>query len=227
MKQVLDFSSRLVPELFRAVFTTRHYPYVNPFDRIQLARDNHWPPERLVIPIQKHTAYTEIVTRPGKYEAVDGVITVSPDLVLSIQVADCIPLFIVEPASGLMGLVHAGWRGLVGGIIPHTFTRLKSLAVPLQTVQCFIGPSIRSCCFEIGNEILHHFPAEYHITANGKKTHIDLQRMARDQLIGEGAIEENIALSPACTKCDPLYHSYRRNGKKAGRMIAMLGRIRH
>ncbi len=224
MKPYLDFSSYLAPDSHRAVFTTKHYPYCDSGDRIQLAKENNWPPEKLVIPIQKHTSHTAIVTTPGRYESTDGVFTLSDELVLSIQVADCIPLFFVDPLTGMSGLVHAGWRGIVAGIIPDALAKIVSLSVSPQNVRCVLGPSIQACCFEVGSEILHHFPEQYQLS-DYKKPHIDLQSLVKDQLVQLGCREENVTVMKSCTKCDQTYHSYRRSGKKAGRMIAMLGFI--
>ena len=73
----------------------------------------------------------------------DGLISDSPNVVLAIQVADCLPIFLIAPNVSAIGLVHAGWRGTVAGIAVEAVCKLKEdFDVDPGSLSCFIGPSI-------------------------------------------------------------------------------------
>ena len=91
---------------------------------------------------------------------------------------------------------------------------------------CYIGPAARSCCYEVGEEVAQSFPAEYVIRSDFPKPHLDLQKMNKDILLQHGVQETNIEVADECTICSPeLLHSYRRDGKRSGRMMAVICRV--
>lgn len=220
---VLDFSDRFGAAGVRAVFTTRHFPYDSRQDRTALARTLGLDPDRLVIPGQTHSSHVRIVDSPGIFEDTDGVVTRNPDLVLSIQVADCIPVFLVDRPSGTIGIVHAGWRGIVAGIIPNAVHTMCKIGADPASLQLLMGPSIRQCCFEVRDDVLPLFQDRYIHTAQDNRHFIDLQRLVSDQALGLGIAAVRIIDQNVCTMCHPEeFHSYRRSGKTAGRMLGFL-----
>ncbi len=154
----------------------------------------------------------------------DGVFSANPDLICSVQVADCLPIYFVHKSEVVFGLVHAGWRGLVNGILWKSSKLLMDQGHSTNEFEVLIGPSIKSCCFEVSDDVINQFnPAFVKNTENGKYR-IDLQEMALNQLMSSGFQKDNITVLSDCTSCkEGKYHSYRRNGKKAGRMIGLLG----
>ena len=183
-------------------------------------------PNHIVKPKQVHSAEVKFVYTSGEIAATDALISNSNSIVLSIQVADCIPLFLADPLNSVIGLVHAGWRGVEKNIIPDTINRMVQKSASIEGMIAFIGPSIRQCCFEIGPEVSKKFPIDCLIKGNRDRSFLDLQRVAINHLLGSQVLEKNIFSSEECTKCNPdKYFSYRRSGTKAGRMIGVIGLI--
>ena len=124
----------------------------------------------------------------------------------------------------MFGVVHAGWRGVAKGIVTKTIAELKKHNEDGETNIALIGPSIKQCCFEIGPEVAEQFPDEFLVQVIGDRSYLDLQGVVQNQLVNAGIKSEQIIDLGECTCCQPgKYHSYRREGKKAGRMIAVMG----
>ncbi len=218
-----DCSSFFEDENVRAGITKRHFPYISPDDRPELARLLGLPTERVVIPRQTHTNRVEIVRIPGRLPSVDGIVTNRERLVLSIQVADCVPVFIHDSTNRIIGLIHAGWRGVVDGIIRNSVRSMEELGGDPADWRIVLGPSIQKCCFQIGREIVDRFEAQFVRRKEGE-IFVDLQQLIIRQFVVAGVRETGIISTGQCTKCLAQdYHSYRRDGKQAGRMVAVLG----
>jgi polyphenol oxidase len=164
---------------------------------------------------QIHSARV-LPAHPGHCGEGDALFGDAPDLALSVVTADCVPVLLAGP-NGLAA-VHAGWRGLVGGVIPATLERLGG-AHAVHTA--WIGPTIGSCCYEVGEEVAAQFPAEAVVPGPADRPHLDLIAAARLQLKGV----EEIRTVPVCTRCEPeKLYSYRREGKGVGRNVAFIWR---
>ncbi|HVG09213.1 MAG TPA: polyphenol oxidase family protein [Thermoanaerobaculia bacterium] len=159
---------------------------------------------------QIHSA-TVLPAHPGHCGEGDALFGDAPDLALSVVTADCVPVLLAGPKG--LAAVHAGWRGLVGGVIPAALEKLGGADT------AWIGPAIGPCCYEVGEEVAEQFPEETVIP--GPKPHLDLVAAARLQLKD---VEEIRAVG-ICTRCaaDRLY-SYRREGKGVGRNVAFIWR---
>ena len=159
---------------------------------------------------QIHSA-TVLPAHPGHCGEGDALFGDVQDLALSVVTADCVPVLLAGP-NGLAA-VHAGWRGLVSGVIPAALEKLGGAET------AWIGPTIGSCCYEVGEEVAEQFPAEAVIP--GPKPHLDLVAAARLQLKGV----EDVRVVGICTRCaaDELY-SYRREGKGVGRNVGFIWR---
>jgi hypothetical protein len=133
---------------------------------------------------------------------------------LAIKVADCLPVSLI--GDGVIANIHAGWRGAAQGIIDATLD-----AIPLPH-SVWLGPSIRVCCFEVGEEVAAQFPAGF--VARGKaKPHVDIAAFAASRLRERGVV--NVHDSGLCTRCDgSIFHSYRRDGPGGGRNLAILAK---
>ena len=166
----------------------------------------------------------EIVYHPGVFPNTDGVISPGGSFNCSIQVADCLPVFLANPKSRTVGLVHAGWRGLVLKILPNTINSILQIGESLSDYTIVIGPSIQACCFEVRNDIIDQFDPTFYMKNSKNRYIVDLQKWAVQQLVDSGIIRGRIFLIDKCTFCNQNeYHSYRRSGPKAGRMIAIIG----
>lgn len=179
-------------------------------------------PADLAAARQIHSA-TVLPAQAGFCGEGDALWTDRAGLALSVITADCVPVVLAGP--GGIAAVHAGWRGLVDGVIPAT---LRALSGPLPEWTAWIGPAIGACCYEVGEDV-----AEQVVAAAGDpavavpgprgRPHLDLQAVARRQLESAG-VGEVLALA-RCTRCEAeKLFSYRREGKGAGRNIAFIWR---
>jgi polyphenol oxidase len=94
--------------------------------------------------------------------AADGLITRDPDLLLAIQTADCIPIFIVDPVNHAVAAFHAGWRGTVRRIVQKGvgLMRLRYGSDPKKLLAA-IGPGIGPCCYAVGEEVVSEFTSQF------------------------------------------------------------------
>lgn len=183
------------------------------------------PTNRLVFPLQVHSARVQTVSNPGRYEATDGVATDKKDLYLVVTVADCAPVFMYAPRQDVIAAVHAGWRGTIQNIGGRMIDLLRQeWAVPPAELTVFIGPSAGPCCYEVGEEVARLFDPSFVEEVGGGKYMVDVAGMNKRQVIDAGVLPANIEHLHECTICSPdRYHSYRRDGTLSGRMMAVIG----
>ncbi len=146
----------------------------------------------------------------------DGLITDDPNVVLSIRVADCLPIFFYSPTTNSIGLIHAGWRGLYKGIIGKTIEFLrKKLKTESQELFVFIGPHICQKHYEIktdGAKKFSNYPKA--IKKVKGKIYLDLEKIAKEQLISLGVKKNNIKIDRTCTYETKSLDSFRRGDLK-------------
>lgn len=137
----------------------------------------------------------------------DGIICDDPRFIALVMVADCNAILLF--ARGVFGLVHAGREGLRQEILSNALHILKDeFRLKPSEINVYISPSIRACCYEIG-DMAKEFSGKY---LHG--SHLDMIAMACDELHKNGV--KNIDISNTCTNCNKNYFSYRRN-KTTGR----------
>jgi purine-nucleoside/S-methyl-5'-thioadenosine phosphorylase / adenosine deaminase len=170
---------------------------------------------------QIHSAHA-LPAQPGKCGEGDALFGEDADLALSVVTADCVPVLLAGP-EGRLAAVHAGWRGLVAGVIPAAM----KAAGGGEGWTAWIGPAIGPCCYEVGEEVAEQVAAaggpEVVVPGPAGKPHLDLIAAARHQLAALGVGEVHHVA--ACTKheTERLY-SYRREGKGVGRNLAIIWR---
>ena len=157
----------------------------------------------------------------------DIAISRDPSLALSVRSADCVPILLADRRTGAVAAVHAGWKGTAAGAALVAVQALASrYGSASDDIVAAIGPSIGPCCYEVGRELEQHFAA--HPEAPGWFSHdtrprLDLWRATCDQLGRAGIPTDQIHLCGLCTSDHPaVFHSYRRDGKKAGRLVAAI-----
>jgi purine-nucleoside/S-methyl-5'-thioadenosine phosphorylase / adenosine deaminase len=147
----------------------------------------------------------------------DGQVTATPGLAPLVLVADCLP--IAMAGGGAVAMLHAGWRGLAGGVIAEGVRTLRELGAGGQLAAA-IGPGAGPCCYEVGEEVHAAFTGDGHQVHHGRFRHgrnLDLKAIARAQL--EQAGVDTVHDAGLCTICsDPsLLFSHRRDHGITGR----------
>lgn len=163
----------------------------------------------------------------------DGLITNTPGLLLSIKTADCVPVLICDVKRHVVGAFHAGWRGTVARIVEKGIGEMRRQFGSLpRDLRAAIGPSVRSCCYSVGDEVRAKFESQFHYADDlfqevfdsnaihvrypllflnqrapghgdlGPEIHLDLVEANRRQLIDAGVREEHISVVEGCTACD-------------------------
>lgn len=113
-------------------------------------------PERLVGLTQVHGATAVRVTEPwppGAGPRADGMVTDRPGIALGIVTADCAPILLADPAAGVIGALHAGWRGAAGGVIEATVNSMVGSGACRERLVGAIGPCIRQASYEVGEDM--------------------------------------------------------------------------
>ena len=156
----------------------------------------------------------------------DASVARKPGTVCAILIADCLPILLTDRAGSCVAAAHAGWRGLAGGVIANTVTRMPAAPADLLA---WIGPGIGPDAFEVGDDVLHAFcdGAPEHRTAFAAlrpgKWLCDLPALARTALRRAGLTQ--IYGGTDCTVVDPQrFYSYRRD-KITGRMAALIWKV--
>ncbi len=153
----------------------------------------------------------------------DGVLSDVPGLPAVVAGADCVALLLATDDGRAVAAIHAGWRGLAGGIIEEGVDRLRRLR-PGSGLFGAIGPGASNCCYEVGPEVLaavRPAPGRVKPTTGGRAL-LDLRGAAADRLVAAGLGQTDIDVVGPCTICSADWPSYRRQGRAAGRMLAWI-----
>ena len=150
----------------------------------------------------------------GRNREADAHWTEDDEATLAVLSADCV--LVLAVGDSRCGVAHAGWRGIVAGVV-------ENIVRETQARQVFLGPAIGPCCFEVGAEVT----AEFRLRAPASVTddrHVDLWVAAEEAARGAGATD--VAAARLCTSChEPLFFSHRRDKGSTGRQ-ALLARLR-
>jgi polyphenol oxidase len=191
-------------------------------------------PESLVSVWQVHSPDCLHVTAPwtGERPKADAMATATGGLALGVATADCGPVLFADPAAGVVGAAHAGWKGAIGGVIEATLLRMEELGAKRKNVTAVLGPMLSQWNYEVGPEFVARFVAEntgnarfFIPSAKAGHAMFDLPgyNMERLQQAGVGQAE-SLAL---CTYADEeRFYSYRRTTHRSepdyGRLISAI-----
>lgn len=174
----------------------------------------------LVISVkQKHTNNVVVIdtldainSKSISQTIADGIITNQLGIVLTITVADCVPIFLFDAKNKVVGLVHAGREGTRKKIVANTlncfFNRFDS--VP-NNIYALIGPSIGPCCYEVSEDLAQQCLKDGLVVIQRSK--VDLWTSNILQIQQQGIPTSNIFLTQECTCCSNTYYSYRRGDR--------------
>ncbi len=194
---------------------------------------------------QKHSADVRVVNskqdvqpKPGVLGDdvfCDALVSRTPKILLAVKTADCVPVVLGDPKTGAFAAIHAGWRGTSASIVLAAIRHLqREYSTRPEDIRAAIGPAAKSCCYEVGNEVIKVFKERFlrseRLFTPTREGHarIDLHAANRDQLTSAGVAPDRIHIAPLCTmdRTD-LFFSYRQEKKlhgRVGRLMSVIGR---
>jgi YfiH family protein len=189
---------------------------------------------QVVSPYQVHSAHIRLVGREhgGTVQnGTDGLLTTTPGLMLLFRFADCVPLLLWDPVHRAVGLAHAGWRGVAGGVVRAAVEAfVRHVGSRPEDLWAGIGPAIGPCCYQVGPEVVASVaqafslrPDLVHHRTGG--LYLDLPGVVRAELEAQGV--RQIEMSGICTACHTdEWFSHRAEGGRTGRfgVLVMLDR---
>ena len=189
-------------------------------NRQQLHR---WLPQEPKWLRQMHGARTVVADALAETPEADASIAHNAGTVCAVMIADCLPVLLCDRAGSVVGVAHAGWRGLSAGVVENT---VHELGVAPDELLAYLGPAIGPDAFEVGNEVRDAFLAADAAAMNAFKPYreskwlADLFQLARQRLARCGV--QRVFGGGPCTYSDPKrFYSYRRD-KVTGRMAALI-----
>ncbi|MEE8885907.1 MAG: peptidoglycan editing factor PgeF [Eubacteriales bacterium] len=196
--------------------------------------------DRFVFTDQTHTSNVRVVTeadagcgitKERTYHDIDALVTNVPELVLSVFVADCVPVAIVDPVHRAIGLAHSGWRGTVAKITEKTIrTMTDQYGTRPEDLICAIGPSICRDCYEISTDVAEEFMNAFsghedEILEDKHNGHFQLDLWKANELVlrGAGVLPDRIQVTGICTCCNrDILYSHRGSHGMRGNLGAFL-----
>ncbi len=196
------------------------------------------PPESIISRHQVHSARVVYADKSmcgeGYFkdttEECDGYVTDVPGIALGVKTADCVPILFCDFDAGVIGAVHAGWRGTASGIAAECVKKMCALGADAKSICAAIGAAIHFCCYEVGEDfresvtrlagadLTHEFIKEHNGTL-----HADVVGMNRHLLLEASICAQNIDISELCTCCHPeLFFSHRYSHGKRGTMLSVI-----
>lgn len=170
----------------------------------------------------------------GDDQYCDALISNTPDVLLTVKTADCVPVLIGDSHARAFAAVHAGWRGTSSSIVKLAVQSLeREYGARPENIRAAIGPAANACCYEVGADVINvfkeRFPSDQLFTpTRDGHARIDLHSANRIQLIEAGVLEDRIHAAPLCTMDrNDLFFSYRQEKKvrgRVGRLMSVIGR---
>jgi polyphenol oxidase len=160
----------------------------------------------------------------------DGIVTNQRGLMITVGVADCVPVLLLDPEKGVAAALHAGWKGTAGGICGKGVKAMVDVfSCDPHRIVAAVGPAIGSCCYEVDAPVIDAFKAssqpweEFATEKTGGKWMFDLASANVEQLMGAGLPGKNVQKSALCVSCSrDLFFSYRRDGGDTGRQMGFI-----
>jgi len=172
---------------------------------------------------------TVVATRVGQEfdtnAKADAIVSDDRSRVISVRVADCVPILVASDDGKQVAAIHAGWRGVVSGVVAAALQRLNA---SVSGCVAAIGPCISEEAFEVGPEVLAEFDRVFGDRAPTRrradgKGHVDLRQAVRLQLLDAGIPDDRIDATDRCTFThQEEFFSHRRENGVTGRMAALI-----
>ncbi|MDE6272171.1 MAG: polyphenol oxidase family protein [Muribaculaceae bacterium] len=195
--------------------------------------------EIALIPDQTHSLNVGMATSMGEsFPDTDALVTFSPELTIGVRTADCVPIILYCSNPACVAVVHAGWKGTLGGILDNVIDILEEHEVRVKDIYAVFGPSISMANYEVDEELASRFAeagydGQIHCPEGPEsKPHIDLQGVNVQRLLDRGVPLRNIKINEGCTfgsirdDGSHIYQSHRRSGGRPGRNLTLTRLIR-
>jgi YfiH family protein len=187
------------------------------------------PPPGLRRPKQVHGVQVARAEECSDDAAPDADVVLSslPGVPIGVVTADCVPILVATQTGETVAAIHAGWRGLAGGVVEAGIAALRAGTPGSPRLVAAIGPHIGPCCYEVDEPVLAALAPGFGkdlaaALRPGRPGHawLDLGQLTRTSLLRSGVAPDAFGeLVGACTRCHPeRFHSYRREGLSAGRL---------
>ncbi len=156
----------------------------------------------------------------------DYIVTTCLGVALAVETADCVPLVLVDESSLCSGVVHAGWRGSLGGVVESALDTMLALGASINTIKAYFGPAARGCCYQVGSDFVKNFENWQngsYLRLNDGVWYFDNVSCITEKLQKFGIDRRNIITDyAACTVCCENYCSLRRQGTLNLRQITIV-----
>ena len=149
-----------------------------------------------------------------RHEGADGHLTFSSGVACVVTIADCVPVFVAHP-SGVVALLHAGWRGTAARIVPKAITLMVGRGLDAADLRVHLGPAICGRCYQVGPDVFEQLTGWQTI----RERNVDLRALLAEQAKEMGVGQ--LSASPHCTRCDNDRFFSHRAGDK-GRQVAVI-----
>ena len=203
--------------------------------RAELAEELGIIDERIILPTQKHTNTVKVLDdaywtmslqqRVSYLQDVDALVTKCRGVCIGVSTADCVPILLFDEKRHIIGVAHAGWRGVLGHIVQNVVQKMKDLGSDAKDIKTIIAPRIGPASFEVGDEVVSAFLASNFpdrvILHNYVKPHIDLWASVAFELEEIGVNLQNVQIAgvDTFTHSDSFF-SARQLGLNSGRIFS-------
>lgn len=189
-------------------------------------------PRLLVCPRQVHGVGVAAVRDGSAYPAeADAIVSGEPGFPVGVVTADCVPVLAASRDGAAVVAIHAGWRGLAAGVVEQGIAALQARCPAGSRLRAVVGPHIGACCYEVDEPVVVPLRARFGAGLDaalrpaeaGHPGHwrLDLAFLVAVELqrMGISDADRGVVANP-CTACQPeRFHSYRRDGARAGRLV--------
>jgi len=159
----------------------------------------------------------------------DAIVTNKPGCAIGVVTADCSPIVLCDQVNHVAAFIHASWKTSAAHILQKTVLSLcNNYGTKTKNLLVFFGPSARSCCYKIKNDLIEKLDPIFYNSFNvlklrKNKLYLDLVSYNTNILVSLGVQKKNIcAANATCTICNLEYCSYRRENKSVLRQVSII-----
>jgi YfiH family protein len=165
---------------------------------------------------QRHSCNVLVIDKDFEqkvHDNFDGLVTKDKRFILCITVGDCLPLYFYDSKKEVIGIAHAGWKGVLGNISKNMVEKMSlEFGSKPEDVEVKIGPHIKGCHFLVKDDVSSKFiDYKKHFKESKDGISINLSSIVTEQLTSMGVLLKNIDTDNECTHCNKKFFSYRRD----------------